>query len=115
MFLVRWNADEANMVFLVQAGYLAAMHYSVQIAVHRPSISTKVRSPLALPAIVICTNAARSCVRMVDCVFERLGSPSHHTAVSMLVLTLPSSFLISSFISERLIHVCGYTSHQYLW
>ncbi|KAL6301104.1 fungal-specific transcription factor domain-containing protein, partial [Sparassis latifolia] len=58
---LRWDPSREINLFFNQSAMLYASYYHAQILIHRPFISpAKRNSSLALPSIVICTNAARS-------------------------------------------------------
>ena len=83
---VRWDPTRENILFLNQSANLYANYYQLQIAVHRLFIpSPRKPSPLSFPSLAICTNAARSCVRVVDFVYDRLGAAGYQNAVRVPV------------------------------
>ncbi|KAJ7647153.1 fungal-specific transcription factor domain-containing protein [Roridomyces roridus] len=66
---LRWNPHRPG-VFFDQSATLHAMYYSLQITIHRPYIHKQ--TTLAFPSLAICTNAARSCIHVVDIWLNRL-------------------------------------------
>lgn len=65
-----------NLVFLSQSALLYGSYYTIQIAVHRPFIpSPRKPSGISFPSLAICTNAARSCVHVLDVHSKRVGRP----------------------------------------
>ncbi|KAJ6547628.1 fungal-specific transcription factor domain-containing protein [Mycena capillaripes] len=62
-----WDPERKNMLHFNQSALLYAGFYHVQIMVHRPYIPAplEVSRPGALPSLAICTNAARSCARII--------------------------------------------------
>ncbi|TFK88853.1 hypothetical protein K466DRAFT_53611 [Polyporus arcularius HHB13444] len=73
---LRWNPSQADTLFLAQSATLHANYYHTQIAVHRPFMSgSRLHSPLSLPSVIICTNAARSCIQVLDVLYKRTGNP----------------------------------------
>ena len=73
---VRWDPTRENLLFLNQSANLHANYYQLQIAVHRPFIpSPRKPSPLSFPSLAICTNAARSCIHVLDVQYNRAGQP----------------------------------------
>ncbi|KAI0092310.1 fungal-specific transcription factor domain-containing protein [Irpex rosettiformis] len=75
---LRWDPHMENVVFLNQSACLYAAYYTVQIVVHRPFIPTSRKpSSLSFPSLAICTNAARSCVHVVDEAWARTRTVSH--------------------------------------
>ncbi|KAJ6594288.1 hypothetical protein B0H19DRAFT_56782 [Mycena capillaripes] len=65
---LQWDPDRKNRVHFAQSALLYTAYYNVQILVHRPFIPTPFQTthPDALPSLAICTNAARSVVRIFD-------------------------------------------------
>ena len=75
---VRWDPTRENLLFLNQSANLYANYYQLQIAVHRPFIpSPRKPSPLSFPSLAICTNAARSCIHVLDMQYKRAGMPTY--------------------------------------
>ncbi|KAI0339080.1 hypothetical protein BDW22DRAFT_1431991 [Trametopsis cervina] len=75
---LRWDPRMENIVFLNQSACLYTAYYTVQIVVHRPFIpSPRKSSPVSFPSLAICTNAARSCIHVLDEQWRRTGSGSH--------------------------------------
>ncbi|EIW57140.1 uncharacterized protein TRAVEDRAFT_125896 [Trametes versicolor FP-101664 SS1] len=71
---LRWDPNRENVLFLNQSANLYAHYYQLQIAVHRPFIpSPRKPSPLSFPSLAICTNAARSCIHVLDLQYKRAG------------------------------------------
>ncbi len=75
LFPVQWNPDREDHFLLKQSAILLSHYYQIQMAVHRPFISTRRQSTLTLPSLIICTNAARSAVRVVSDLYRRTGDP----------------------------------------
>ncbi|KAI0771317.1 fungal-specific transcription factor domain-containing protein [Trametes elegans] len=81
---VRWDPNRQNMLFLNQSANLYAHYYQLQIAVHRPFIpSPRKPSPLSFPSLAICTNAARSCIHVLDVQYRRAGGPTFFNQMSL--------------------------------
>lgn len=73
---VRWDPNIEHLVFFGQSATLYATYYHLQIIVHRPFIpSPRKPSALSFPSLAICTNAARSCIHVLDVQFSRTGAP----------------------------------------
>ncbi len=73
---VQWNPAREDHLLLKQSAILLSHYYQIQMAVHRPFISKRRRqSPLTFPSLIICTNAARSAVRVVSDLYRRTGDP----------------------------------------
>ncbi|KAK0217367.1 fungal-specific transcription factor domain-containing protein [Armillaria nabsnona] len=68
---LKWGQHRENRTFSFQAALLYATYYHVQIQIHRPFIHKS--SPLTFPSLAICTNAARSCSRVLE--VQREDSP----------------------------------------
>ncbi|KAJ6500205.1 fungal-specific transcription factor domain-containing protein [Mycena vitilis] len=91
---LRWDPDRENELHLTQSALLYTAYYSIQILLHRPFIPAPFgnASTAVLPSLAICTNAARSCIRILDIHFKRTGSvtfdmlPSIGSAAIVLVL-----------------------------
>ncbi|KAJ7343421.1 putative fungal-specific transcription factor [Mycena albidolilacea] len=62
-----WDPERKNKLHFNQSALLYAGFYHVQIMVHRPYIPAPLEAsrPGALPSLAICTNAARSCARII--------------------------------------------------
>ncbi|TFK89351.1 hypothetical protein K466DRAFT_584659, partial [Polyporus arcularius HHB13444] len=81
---LRWDPTRENLLFLNQSANLYAHYYQLQIAVHRPFIpSPRKPSPLSFPSLAICTNAARSCIHVLDVQVKRAGMPTHINQMSL--------------------------------
>ncbi|THG99015.1 hypothetical protein EW026_g3256 [Hermanssonia centrifuga] len=75
---LRWDPHRENLDFLNQSALLYASYYTLQITVHRPFIPTPRKpSVLSFPSLAICTNAARSCIHVLDVQFHRTGKTSY--------------------------------------
>ncbi|KAF7321926.1 hypothetical protein MKEN_00714900 [Mycena kentingensis (nom. inval.)] len=114
---LRWGPDRTDRVFFQQSAVLHAKYHYIQILLHRPFIPTPlVPSPAAgvLPSLAICTNAARSCVRILETLVKRdvVLTPfllsTAFTSGIMLLLNIWSgrrSVPISSLALEQ-VHAC---------
>ncbi|KAH9847217.1 fungal-specific transcription factor domain-containing protein [Lenzites betulinus] len=81
---LRWDPNRENLLFLNQSANLYAHYYQLQIAVHRPFIpSPRKPSPLSFPSLAICTNAARSCIHVLDLQYRRAGGPTYFNQMSL--------------------------------
>ena len=75
---VRWDPHMEDDVFMCQSAHLYASYYLLQITVHRPFIpSPRKASGVSFPSLAICTNAARSCVHVLDVQAKRSGGTSY--------------------------------------
>lgn len=80
---VRWDPNREDSIFLSQSAGLYAAYYNLQIVVHRPFISSPRKpSSLLFPSLAICTNAARSCIHIMEIHFNKVGRPPFATMVS---------------------------------
>ncbi|TIB67117.1 hypothetical protein E3P77_01859 [Wallemia ichthyophaga] len=62
-----WDASCTDSLTFNYMCILQTTYYVVQIYIHRPFIATPRRpSPLSYPSLAICTNAARSCIHVLD-------------------------------------------------
>lgn len=81
---LRWDPNRENEVYFTQSAMLYASYYHLQIIVHRPFIPTPRKpSPLSFPSLAICTNAARSCIRVLDAQCKRTGHPSVNNMMAL--------------------------------
>ena len=83
--IVRWNPEQENELFLIQAATIGGFYYLHQIAVHRsfmtrPSSSRR-ESPISPLSTIICVNAARAAIQVVEVVYNRTGNPTHGNMV----------------------------------
>ncbi|KAH9926301.1 fungal-specific transcription factor domain-containing protein [Epithele typhae] len=74
---LRWDPERTNMFFLKQSTYLYAYYYNVQIAVHRQYMMARTNPSSSFPSLIICANAARSCVHVVHVLYKLTGDPYH--------------------------------------
>lgn len=113
---MKWDPRNPNTTFLSQSAVLYAAYYALQMTIHRPFIASPRRASSSsfpqppkssrFPSLVICTNAARSCVHVSDVLCRRLGQGSHaslgvlhHNMVCLTAafLDLVLKWLIDSF------------------
>jgi hypothetical protein len=65
--IVRWDPRRTDETFFDQSAYLYSAYYLLLITVHRPFVPSEGKeNAMAVPALLICTNAARSCARVID-------------------------------------------------
>ncbi|KAI0737556.1 fungal-specific transcription factor domain-containing protein [Daedaleopsis nitida] len=72
---LRWDPNRSNRIFMNQSATLYANYYFLQICVHRPFIQSRKNSEFTFPSLAICTNAARSCIHVLDSQYQRTGIP----------------------------------------
>ncbi|KAJ3518564.1 hypothetical protein NM688_g9420 [Phlebia brevispora] len=81
---LRWDPHMENLVFLSQSAHLYASYYALQITVHRPYIpSPRKPSGVSFPSLAICTNAARSCIHVLDVHAKRTGFTSYMNQMAL--------------------------------
>ncbi|KAJ7599306.1 fungal-specific transcription factor domain-containing protein [Mycena floridula] len=69
---LRW--ENQNPKFLSLSAELQCAFYRLQMLVHRPFLTSPGKqSPLATASLAICTNAARSCSRVVEMHYQKTG------------------------------------------
>ncbi|KAK0203884.1 fungal-specific transcription factor domain-containing protein [Desarmillaria ectypa] len=61
---LRWDPNRSYDTFFDQSALLYTVYYNMQIQIHRPFIHKS--SPLSFPSLVICTNAAKACIRVLE-------------------------------------------------
>ncbi|KAF7296798.1 Zn(2)-C6 fungal-type domain-containing protein [Mycena indigotica] len=72
---LQWDPARTDPVFFDQSVAIQCAYTYVQILVHRPFIPMlrKSQSTTTLPALAICTSAARTCAHVVDVQMQRKG------------------------------------------
>ncbi|CAK5277395.1 unnamed protein product [Mycena citricolor] len=87
-----WDPERKNVLHLNQSALLHCGYYLVQIMVHRPYIPAPLETarPGALPSLAICTNAARSCARIIH-TQNQLGLEPNH---NMLAAAFTSAIVL---------------------
>ncbi|KAF9269375.1 hypothetical protein L218DRAFT_264174 [Marasmius fiardii PR-910] len=97
---LRWNLnrDQPDSEFFNQSATLHSIYYWVQIQIHRPFISvpgTNDKSPrLSYSSLAVCSNAARSCIRLLDVQAQKgtvdwtTGQMSLYSSAMVLMLNL---------------------------
>ncbi|THU96982.1 hypothetical protein K435DRAFT_778274 [Dendrothele bispora CBS 962.96] len=65
---LQWDKKHDSQLFFSQSALLYSIYYWIQIQVHRPFIPRpgQDKSVLSFPSLAICTNAARSCIRVCE-------------------------------------------------
>ncbi|KAL1942963.1 hypothetical protein VTO73DRAFT_4634 [Trametes versicolor] len=72
---LKWDPNCKNELWLGQSATLFGLYYQVQVTVHRSFITSRRGSPHSLASLIICTNAARSCVQVLYELYLRIGTP----------------------------------------
>ncbi|KAK0441749.1 fungal-specific transcription factor domain-containing protein [Desarmillaria tabescens] len=67
---LRWDPKRENGLFLYQSASLYSIYYMVQILIHCPFLRKD--SSLSVPSLIICTNAARACTRIIEVHMTRI-------------------------------------------
>ena len=74
-----------NIAFLNQSAFLYTTYYFLQITIHRPYIPLPRKpSPLSFPSLAICTNAARSCIHVLDVQYNRSTQSTYQNIVRLV-------------------------------
>jgi hypothetical protein len=82
---VKWDSAHPDETFFHQSAVLHTSYYMVQILIHRQFISrAEQKSSFTLPALTICTNAARACAHILEAQQRR----RHNTIPMQIVRTL---------------------------
>ncbi len=81
--IVKWNPNCKDELWLGQSATLLGLYYTAQITVHRSFITSRRGSPHSMASLIICTNAARSCVQILYELHLRLGTPLARNSVSL--------------------------------
>ncbi|KAF7375418.1 Zn(2)-C6 fungal-type domain-containing protein [Mycena sanguinolenta] len=72
---LRWNPARQDPLFFDQSVALHGWYYNTQILIHRPLIPMVRKStPMGLPSLASCTNAARACANILHCQKQRTGN-----------------------------------------
>ncbi|KAJ6467873.1 fungal-specific transcription factor domain-containing protein [Mycena sanguinolenta] len=96
---LRWDPLRTDPVFFDQSVILWCSYYHLQITIHRPFIPMLRRAPTALPALTICTNAARACANVADVQMRRNGSVPSPLNLNTVVLS--GMVLVLSLLSGK--------------
>ncbi|GJE89775.1 fungal specific transcription factor domain-containing protein [Phanerochaete sordida] len=70
---LKYDPHRTDLPFAAQAASLCAAHHSLRIFIHRPFIIESTRASVPFPSRAICTNAARSCIQMLERYFALSG------------------------------------------
>ncbi|KAK0204269.1 fungal-specific transcription factor domain-containing protein [Desarmillaria ectypa] len=97
---LRWDPKRENEIFLYQSAGLYSIYYMVQILVHRPFLHTN--SPLSIPSLAICTNAARSCTRILEVHMSKIKTVTPH--IIMGAFTSGAVFAMNIWSGKRARH-----------
>ncbi|KAF8628855.1 hypothetical protein AX15_003649 [Amanita polypyramis BW_CC] len=94
---LKWDPHREDRATFEQSAILHGLYYQLQIQIHRPFLQKE--SPLSLPSIVICTNAARSCARVLEVQIRRniFFYPQHSMAAFVAGVIL----LLNLWIGKR--------------
>ncbi|KAF5343370.1 hypothetical protein D9758_015621 [Tetrapyrgos nigripes] len=76
---LRWDLEHQDMTFFKQSALLYATYYWTQIEVHRRFIPRPGQdSKLSFPSMAICTNAARSCIHIIEMLVRQTRDITGH-------------------------------------
>ncbi|GAA5852932.1 hypothetical protein JCM8547_004739 [Rhodosporidiobolus lusitaniae] len=67
----QWNPSTMDNKYLAAAAWIACSFYSCQMLIHREFLAPARSRALGFPSLAICTNAARSCARVIETLEER--------------------------------------------
>ncbi len=90
---MRWDPQRDPDPFFDESAVLYCTYYNMQIQIHRPFISRA--SVLSFPSLALCTNAARSCARLLEVRNQRGPITYFGMAVSVLSGSLEMDMLIA--------------------
>ncbi|TFK92492.1 hypothetical protein K466DRAFT_480450 [Polyporus arcularius HHB13444] len=94
---LKWIPQREDGLFFKQSATLFSHFYLFQIAVHRPFIEQRKReSPLSFTSIMICFNAAKSAIRVLDELYRRIGTPLHRNVGTLFFAAMVIILHISS-------------------
>ena len=84
---VKWENQNDASIFFSQSAILYSAYYWVQIQIHRKFIPRPghTSSMLSFPSLTICTNAARSCIRIGETYHKKQGSPLYPNILVSLI------------------------------
>jgi hypothetical protein len=104
-FVVKWDPAHPDETFFRQSAVLHTTYYMVQILIHRQFLSrAEEKPPSALPALAICTNAARACARILDAQQRRRHDPVPMQSVRTLIFL--TCFLLTLGDADSGVPVC---------
>ncbi|GJE89798.1 Zn(II)2Cys6 transcription factor [Phanerochaete sordida] len=71
---LRYDPAREDLPFAAQAASLHATYHSLRIFIHRPFITRPCNAAIPFPSFAICTNAARSCIQVLERYFTLSGA-----------------------------------------
>ncbi|KAK7457845.1 Gypsy retrotransposon integrase-like protein 1 [Stygiomarasmius scandens] len=81
---LKWENQNDTSIFFSQSTILYSTYYWIQIQVHRRFIPSPGRSSsTSFPSLTICTNAARSCIRVCEAHYKKKTSLLPHFLMSL--------------------------------
>lgn len=117
LVVVKTGSSQTNPLFAYQAAYLHTWYCALQITVHRSFIPMPRRpSSLSFPSLAICTNAARSCIHVLDRLYITMSGVAFHSWHQ--VGPLSSSYLCnttlidSHCIADDAVHLRNYIATE---
>ena len=88
LIIVRWDPNQKDSTFFNHTVLLYSTFFYIQIQVHRPFLTKK--SDLSLVSLAICTNAARSCIHLLEVALTRGLALSPIIFVELVLFTYVS-------------------------
>jgi hypothetical protein len=101
--IVLWDGKHKTQIFLNQSAMLYTTYYWTQIQVHRRFIPRPGQdSTIPFPSLTICTNAARSCIHIIESCIISLKQTR----------VLVPHFLVSDFSIEYILNASSHVLYR---
>ncbi|KAF7314720.1 hypothetical protein MKEN_00946000 [Mycena kentingensis (nom. inval.)] len=117
---LKWNVNLEDPIFLYQSASLHAAYYHTQILMHRVFITApgKARSllnrpKLSFPSLAICSNAARSCVRIIEEHTRRGDGLIHLTSLTRILSDSATILLLGAAAQRKLKKIPMQTEEEF--
>jgi len=100
--IVRWDPIKKDSTFFDHTVLLYSTFFYIQIQVHRPFLTKK--SDLSLVSLAICTNAARSCIHLLEVALARglVFSPIIFVELILITYVSPDIWILSRILPLHL-------------
>ncbi|GJE89781.1 Zn(II)2Cys6 transcription factor [Phanerochaete sordida] len=98
---LKYDPQREPSVFASQSAGLHASWYSLRVFIHRPFITAQKPLAVPFPSRAICTNAARSCIQVLDRQFVRAGSGLVHQEHQLSLFSASVVLLLHVYNSRR--------------
>ncbi|KAJ2930730.1 hypothetical protein H1R20_g6368, partial [Candolleomyces eurysporus] len=85
---LRWEPGRLQGIFLSQSAKLWTTYYATQILAHRAFVTCPAHKSLALTSLAICTNAARTCIRILEVQSQKGQALAPHAQTSIFTAGL---------------------------